>query len=42
MIGEQPDGHPGYSRDQFWVLQSTFITQPFIFSELPETEPEPL
>ena len=28
-------------RVQVWLLQSTAMTQPFIFSELPETEPEP-
>ena len=29
------------SRDQVWLLQRTASTQPFIFSELPETVPEP-
>ena len=31
-----------YSRVQVCDLQRTFRTQPFIFSELPETVPEPL
>lgn len=31
-----------YSRVQVCDLQSTFSTQPFILSELPLTEPEPL
>lgn len=41
-IGAEPSGFVRYRRVQVWVLHNTASTQPFIFSELPETAPEPL
>ncbi|MNY74580.1 hypothetical protein D3C86_2136420 [compost metagenome] len=40
-IGAGRDGFVFYRRDQVWVLQKTDMTQPCIFSELPDTLPEP-